>query len=364
MHLRESEYDTVPEAANAVRVSEFAVGAEKQNAGNLLSRVRQLLNDDLQAVEQLLERSLASRHELVGVLGQQATGLGGKRLRPCLVLLAAKALEGCADTEYRPRKRDLHCIAASVELVHAASLVHDDVMDAALERRHRPTICSRSGNASAILLGDFLFTRAYGVAASCKSAWVARHIAAASTRLCEGELLQQLSAGNWLIDGRNYRRILAEKTGALCAVSCRLGSRWAGATLARQRALDRFGLLLGVAFQIYDDWLDYWGTANTGKALGNDLQQSKATLPLIRLLESLPAGEREDLLVLLAGESDQQVRFERVRAWLDASDASEYTLAMAGRCVNRAKSLIEDLPSSPAKECLLSVADFSIGRDQ
>ncbi len=334
---------------------------------DIRAQVRRCIGHDLAGVEKLIQTTTHSRFPEVDRLGRHASMMGGKRLRPMLVFLSADAcrVTHAGDRGRRVRETagtDLRAIAASIELVHAASLVHDDVLDSATERRHQPTVAHLSGTSSAVLLGDFLFTRAYATAASCRTTFAARQIAAAATCLCEGEMRQQLSAGNWLLTPSQYKSILFQKTGALCAVACRLGGWCGGGSREQARALSRFGNYLGLAFQVFDDWLDYWGTDRVGKTLGTDLAQLKPTLPLIRLLQTVSRHRRSQLVELL--DSGRADGFAEVRGELESSDAREYTLGVARRLVERAERSLEGLPSSPAKECLLGVAKFSVCRHQ
>lgn len=320
------------------------------------------IGSELGQVEKLIRAATTSQYEEVAQLCKSAAAMGGKRLRPTLVWLSARAIAGEQLREQLDSRtsRDLTSIAAAVELVHAASLVHDDVMDGANERRHQPTIVGQAGNSAAVLLGDLLFTRAYALAASCRQTYPARQIAAAATRLCEGELRQQVSAGQWSMTRATYRSMLLQKTGALCAVSCRLGAWRVGGSAKRVQAMGRFGKLLGLAFQIHDDWLDYWGTEQVGKTLGTDLAQSKPTLPIIRLLQTTPADRKAALLSLLEDPSDKARLV--IRQLLDASDAGQITLRVARQYCERAKRELSCLPASQAKDCLVAVADYSVRR--
>lgn len=328
----------------------------------LKAGVQSCIGSELEQVEWLIRSATTSQYDEITELCKSAAAMGGKRLRPTLVWLAAYAQAG----EQLKRQHDsrmvsdLTSIAAAVELVHAASLVHDDVMDSATQRRHQPTIVGQVGNSAAVLLGDLLFTRAYALAASCQKTYPARHIATAATRLCEGELRQQVSAGQWLLTPAKYRSMLLQKTGALCAVSCRLGVWRVGGNAMRVRALGHFGKLLGLAFQIHDDWLDYWGTEQVGKTLGTDLAQSKPTLPIIQLLQNTPEDRKAALISLLddPGEGSRQA----IRKLLDASDAEETTLRVARAYSERAKLELKCFPASAAKDCLIAVADYSVRR--
>ncbi len=318
----------------------------------------QSLEAELQEVEKRLQSATRSRFEEVNRLSQRAVALGGKRFRPMLALLSAKAVgSGPARIEQRG---DLLSIASAVELVHTASLVHDDVLDGAAERRHQPTIAKLAGNSASVLLGDFLFTRAYALAASCRSSYAARKIAQAATELCEGELRQQSAIGNWELSMPAYRQLLEQKTASLCAVSCRLGAWSAGGTKPQTRALARFGRALGLAFQIYDDWLDYWGTEAVGKTLGTDLGQGKPTLPLLRLLSNCSASERQRLQFLLERGSSEDLN-EVIHA-LGQSDASEFTLAVARKYAQRSVAALSELPESEYRDSLSHLAEFSVGR--
>ncbi|MCR9294051.1 MAG: polyprenyl synthetase family protein [bacterium] len=333
--------------------------------------IRSLVGNHLLEIERTMRLACRSRSAEVSHLCEHVESLGGKRLRPILAVLSAQACE-YADPSllHRPQSerlassRDLVYIGAALELVHAASLVHDDVMDQADTRRHRPTVGTVAGGHAAILLGDFLFTKAYDLAARCRLRYPARRLAKAASALCEGELEQQLSAGNWSISIQHYMELLSRKTGALCAVSCRLGAFAAGGSSPHvySRCLARFGLDLGLAFQLFDDWLDYWGSDRTGKTLGTDLAQCKPTLPLLRLLAvGSPATRRELIRLLQPGQHSDEQRL-RIREMLDASDASEYTLQAAGQYVHKAVESLNVLPDCEPKSCLQQIARFSVSR--
>ncbi len=329
----------------------------KANGRHLsLDQIRALIESDLVETDESIRHALVSSSSNISSLASGAAGIGGKRLRPMLVHLSARVLP----CEFSDRtKRDLSSLAAAVELVHAASLVHDDVMDAADERRHQTTLFKQLGNSAAILLGDFLFTRAYSMAAKCTSPVGARMLADAATKLCEGEVEQQLHSHDWNLSIAAYRRSLEQKTGALCAVSCELGAWRAGASMAIRRHLSKFGNYLGLAFQVFDDWLDYWGSDLVGKTLGTDLQQRKPTLPLIRGLQN--PRIRSELLEILS-QPHQQQHVEAVRALLEQSDARQYTARIARKCTDNAIAAITKVPVSDARDSLVALAEFSVQR--
>lgn len=311
-------------------------------------------------VEEQLGKSLTSKYESVQSLVSSALSLGGKRLRPMLTLLSSQAV---TSAPHRPDTRDhqdLIRVATAVELVHTASLAHDDVMDHAENRRHQPTIGSLAGNSAAILVGDFLFTKAYATAAGCRSPLVARRIAAASTQLCEGELRQQLSAGNWQLTTKEYRSILMQKTASLCSTSCRLGAWQVGAPISQQKSLQRFGRLLGLAFQIYDDWLDYWGGSQTGKTLGTDLAERKPTLPVMFFLRTSDRIAQRHFLSLVS--SSEPNLYAEAMEMVRNSEAGSQTLQTAHGLATRSLEELRLLPESPARSALEAIALFSVRR--
>lgn len=315
------------------------------------------------SVERLISQAVSSRHSQVNDLCEHAAAMGGKRLRPRLALLCAAACTGTLPAS----GKDVVRVGAAVELVHAASLVHDDVMDDADIRRHKPTVGKLAGSDAAILLGDYLFTKAYALAAQCGSAVPATRLAAAATSLCEGELRQQLMSEVWGVSVAEYKSVLCQKTGALCAVSCYLGAwtRRREDRLAKSHARDlyRFGMHLGLAFQIYDDWLDYWGTEQVGKTLATDLEQQKPTLPVLRLLATASEREKEQHLSLLRSEISHEEKLARTLELLNRSDASEYTLAAARKCAKTALGCLQSLPAGPAVDALTAIAQRSVNRN-
>lgn len=317
-----------------------------------------LAGHELELVEERLRQAVRSRFDAVDELSHQLPALGGKRLRPLLVLLSARSI---AESGGRCGESEIVDLAAAVELVHAASLVHDDVLDDADRRRHQPTVHAVAGVHRAVLLGDFLFTRAYGLAANCRSPRPARLLAAAATQLCEGEMRQQASIGRFDLPLREYRSILVQKTAALCAVSCRLGAWSHRATRAQVRALRRYGVALGLAFQIHDDWLDYWGDTQTGKTLGTDLEQAKPTLPLLHFLGQVDVQQRQRCLATL--KLDNNSASHQLYRQIQQSPAKDFTLNAARRQAMRAQQALKTLPHSPARQCLARIAQFSVRRE-
>lgn len=313
------------------------------------------IREELSRFEVLLREELQSRYPSVDQLAKHAFRLGGKRLRPALLLLTAKAI-GEASREHL-------VLATVVEMIHTATLVHDDVLDSADMRRHVETTNARWGNQASVLLGDFLFTHAFYLASTLSSVSACRIIGKATNIVCEGELRQVASCGNFELTEEDYFGIIESKTAELCACCCQLGAHYAGAKPEFEQALTRFGRAIGMAFQIADDLLDLIGDeAATGKSLGTDLEQHKLTLPLIRLLSGLEASDRERLIRLLQDNPGR--RRETLEAWLPHSDALQYARQKATQYAEAARRELSELPSSPAKTVLDQLAEFVVDRRQ
>jgi len=281
--------------------------------------------------------------------------LGGKRLRPALVLLSAEA---CGGT--RPEHLPL---AAMAELIHTASLVHDDVLDEATIRRHLDTVNARWDNEASVLLGDYLFAQAMCLASSLDDTFACRVVSESARNMCEGELKQITSRGDYDLTEADYFEIIAGKTAALTACCCRLGAHYAGAEPAACETLARYGHDLGVAFQITDDVLDLLGDeATVGKSLGTDLRKQKATLPLIRLLNTVSARDRTELVSLLSRSGNH--RQDALRTWFEGHDAISYAREKARWFTQRASGELALLPASAASDSLLGLTDFVVTRHQ
>lgn len=308
----------------------------------------------LDQVEQVLRDELANDHPVVDHLLKHGFRLGGKRMRPALVLLCGNAC-GTAGHEHV-------ILAAAIEMIHTATLIHDDVLDEATLRRHLETVNARWDNEASILLGDYLFTHCLClVANSIEDTFACRAIGEASKAMCEGELRQMVSRGNFELTEEEYFDIITGKTAALHACCCQLGAHYAGADEATCAAYTRFGKYLGIAFQIVDDLLDVLGDeAKTGKSLGTDLAKQKATLPLIRLLGGLAAGQRDEVLSVLK-RSDNHRR-EALAPWFAQTDALAYARQRAVEYCHLAKAELAGMPASPVHDTLRQLADFVVAR--
>ncbi|HLA85484.1 MAG TPA: polyprenyl synthetase family protein [Thermoguttaceae bacterium] len=321
-----------------------------------LSSLYAPIRGPLDEVETILRRELCSPDPKVDRLVKHGFRLGGKRLRPALMLLSAKA---CGSL--RPEHSTL---AAAMELIHTATLIHDDVLDEAQLRRHIETVNARWDNETSILLGDYVVARALCLAASVDDVTACREIGRATRLMCEGELRQIVGRGNYDLTEAEYLEIISGKTAELCACCCRLGAHYAGAPDAIADALGRYGFNLGIAFQIADDLLDVLGDeSTTGKSLGTDLLKQKTTLPLIRLLAVLDPSDRDDLLgVLSDADAENGQTREALRPWLARTDALDYARRRADDFVQQAIAELDALPSGPLRDVLARLAEFVITR--
>lgn len=325
-----------------------------RDVGSIVAAIYAPIRDDLKRVEEILQRHLRADDPFVDQMVRHCATLGGKRLRPALVLLVAQAV-GRVEPEH-------HVVAAVLEMIHTATLVHDDVLDEASVRRHRPTANAQWDNKASVLLGDFLFTHAFYLASTLDSTFACRTIGQSTNIVCEGELRQVGSRGRFDVDEAEYLAMIEAKTAELCACCCRLGAHYAGAEAALTDTLSEYGRLFGIAFQITDDLLDMLGDEHaTGKSLGTDLEQLKPTLPLIRLLQQLEPDQRQCLEEgLLAPDADRRTV---LNLWLGQSDALQYSRQRAIDYAEAAREQLKPLAASPARDVLHKLCDFVIERN-
>ena len=328
--------------------------ADRARTPVLLPSIYSPIQEELEHVEQVFRTELCSDYPFVDDLLKYGFRLGGKRLRPALVLLSAKA---CGTI-----RREHVVLAAAVEMIHTATLIHDDVLDEATLRRHLDTVNARWDNETSVLLGDYLLTKSLCLASSLDDVFACRWIGDASRAMCEGELRQVGSRGNYGLSEQQYYGIIEGKTAALTACCCRLGAHYAGATPQVEDAMARYGLQLGIAFQIADDLLDVLGDeATAGKSLGTDLLKQKSTLPLIRLLDQTHAAERAAILAQLSNSNNHHR--DLLRPWWDRSDALAYSRAKAGQFSRLACQELDALAPGPARDSLRDLTEFVANRE-
>jgi len=311
------------------------------------------LSEQLAAVERSMAGALASREPRVIALIEELGPFHGKLLRPSLCLLVAEAI-GTVDARH-------HALGAALELIHTATLVHDDLIDDADIRRGRQTAHVSHGNTTAILLGDFMYTRAFSLVAGLGEIELINRLCAATNTVCEGELHQQMAARDADLSEDEYRRIIYGKTAALTELAGFFGALAGDETMRRASAA--FGRDLGMAFQVVDDCLDLSGDAQkVGKTLATDLERGRVTLPLIRVLAAAEPSERAALEQrLLRAQGREQV--EAARSEVISRGGLASALATARELITAAKTHLQRLPDSPARAQLAELADFVVARD-
>jgi octaprenyl-diphosphate synthase len=308
---------------------------------------------DLQRVDAIIRERLASEVVLINQIGAHIVSAGRKRLRPALVLLAARAL-GC-------RTDQPALLAAVVEFIHTATLLHDDVVDHADRRRGRQTANAVWGNAGAVLSGDFLYSRSFQMMVDVSRMAVMRLMADTTNAIAEGEVLQLMNAGDPDVTEARYLRVIELKTARLFQAAAQLGAIAADADEAAQQRLARYGHELGMAFQIEDDLLDYQASPEeTGKNLGTDLAEGKPTLPLIHALKN---GSKQQAELIRTALRDGRIdQLAEVLAAVESTGGLAYSSALAARHGEAAIAALGGLPDSPCKDALAGIARFATQR--
>jgi octaprenyl-diphosphate synthase len=309
--------------------------------------------EDLRRVEALIGGRLESDVPLVRQVAEYIVASGGKRLRPALLLLA------CGAAGYRGESR--FQLAAVVEFIHTATLLHDDVVDESELRRGRQTANAAFGNAASVLVGDFLYSRAFQMMVEADDMRVMRVLADATNTIAGGEVLQLMGSHDPQVDETRYLEVIRRKTAKLFEASARLGAVLARSALPLEDGLADYGMHVGTAFQLIDDVLDYSGDADSiGKTLGDDLAEGKPTLPLIYALRA--GSPQQAALVRRAIVEGGRAEFAGVLATIRACGALDYARRAAQREAESAQRSIEALPGSEFKQSLLELASFSVTR--
>lgn len=319
-----------------------------------LPLIKQHLAADMAAVDRVIRERLHSEVALVSQVADYIISAGGKRLRPALVVLSSRA-HGVHD----PR---VHELAAIIEFIHTATLLHDDVVDESALRRGRETANAAFGNAPAVLVGDFLYSRAFQMMVGIGSMRVMEVLADATNTIAEGEVLQLMNCNDPDVDESGYLQVIRYKTAKLFEASTRLGAVLGGAEPVRETAMAAYGMHLGTAFQLVDDILDYSGDpSSTGKNVGDDLAEGKPTLPLIHAIRHGDAAEAA--LVRQAIEEGGCADIDAVLAAIRRTGALDYARSVAEAELGLARAALEALEPSPDREVLLSLTVFAADRD-
>jgi len=325
---------------------------------NELSQILAPIALDFKALNEVIRLRLASKVALIDQISTYIIQAGGKRVRPALLLLVAKALANGKETPHTLE------MSAVVEFIHTATLLHDDVVDESTLRRGRETANAAFGNAASVLVGDFLYSRAFQMMVAPNDLRVMQILSDATNTIAEGEVLQLLNMHDPEVNEESYLQVIRYKTAKLFEASSELGAILAKASDVESEQAAAFGRHIGTAFQLMDDLLDYTASAaQMGKNAGDDLREGKPTLPLIYLLENGSAKER--LLVRAAIEQSQDLPediFEQILQAVQDSGALDYTQAAAKREANLALECIKSFPKNEATDALFALCEYSLSR--
>ena len=318
-----------------------------------IDQIRALVATDAAAVDDLIRRRLQSDVVLINQLGHYIINSGGKRLRPLLVLLSARAL-GYPGPHH-------HQLAAIVEFIHTATLLHDDVVDASELRRGRETANAVWGNEASVLVGDFLYSRAFEMMVEVDSMRVMQILAEATNTIAEGEVLQLLNCHEPDTTEQQYLEVILRKTAKLFEAAAQLGVVLSGSDAQTEAAMAAYGVHLGTAFQLIDDALDYSGDeATIGKQLGDDLAEGKPTLPLIHVMRN--GSESEVEVVRRAISEGGRELISEVTSAIASTGAIAYTSRLAMDEALKARAALDALPASAYRDALTGLADYAVSR--
>lgn len=324
--------------------------------GDLLkARIYSSIRPELDRIEKAIRRHLSSSVPLIEVVGRYIMESGGKRLRPLLMVLSSK-LCGYRGT----RDADLSVV---FEFLHAATLLHDDVVDNAEIRRTKPAANTLWGNPAVVLVGDFLYSKAILMTVLYENIRILEVLSETTTRMAEGEVLQLIHSDDLETDEPAYMEVIIRKTAVLMSAACQIGAIFAEASSAEEKALRDYGHHLGIAFQLIDDALDYVGTVGElGKPVGNDLQEGKATLPLIYAMAQADSRRRDFIRSVFIAENQTPQDIQAVQRLVQELGGVDYTIRRAREHVAMAKKNLESFPLSPTKSLLEDIADYVLCR--
>ncbi len=318
-----------------------------------IAAIRELIADDLTAIDKVILKRLKSDVVLINQIGAHIVYSGGKRMRPLIVLLAARAFGYQGDKHIE--------LAAVVEFIHTATLLHDDVVDASDKRRNKDTANALWGNSASVLSGDFLYSRSFEMMVDVGIMRVLDILSHASNQIAEGEVLQLLNCNNPETTEEEYMKVIYRKTATLFEAGAKIGPVLVDGTAEQEAAMADYGRHLGTAFQLIDDVMDYSSSSEEmGKNVGDDLAEGKPTLPLIRAMEKGSAAQKKTIQSAIEHGGLEQI--DAVTEAIKSTDAIAYTAEIAEREAGKAKAALGVLPASPYRDALASLVDLSVKR--
>jgi octaprenyl-diphosphate synthase len=313
-----------------------------------------MISPEMQRVEETIQSTLSADSAALRKLLEHVSLFGGKRLRPALVLIVSRALGGTTADHIK--------LGAVVELIHTASLIHDDILDEATMRRRVASVNHLYGNHVPVLLGDLIYARAFGLSLTLSTTRASVKLADVTQTICAGEIEQIFHRGEFDLSEETYFSIIQAKTASLYAAACGLAAEYSGAEEGIVRNLEQYGMCLGTAFQIVDDLLDIVGDEDVvGKSLGTDADRGKMTLPLLHLSATLPAKDRKRLEEIFLA-ADLEDKKARITENFDLQPSIDHAFQVADRYIADALAAVKDLPATPYKEALETVGDFVLNR--
>ena len=322
-----------------------------------INQVFALIEDELKETEAAFSRYLGSDIALIPKIGEHIILSGGKRLRPALLILTCGMLGGNGKTGT--------LLAAVIEFIHTATLLHDDVVDEADMRRGLATANTIWGNEASVLVGDFLFAMAFDLAVDQGSLATLKSLSTATRRLAEGEILELMKTADVTTTEEDYIRIIDGKTAILMATACETGAIIAEAEAELQENMKEFGHCLGIAFQMIDDILDYNSCEeDLGKTIGIDLEEGKVTLPLIHTLQHARPEEQERIKEIITADYVRRQDFDFVYELMKSYHSLEYTSRKAGSYLEKAHAILNKIPDSPEREALHFITDYVLSRNR
>jgi octaprenyl-diphosphate synthase len=328
-----------------------------QQGNHLMQAALNIIGDDLKLVEQQFRKDLESDVPLIRKVGEYVLSSGGKRVRPALLLLAAR-LCGYEGDKAVP-------LASVIEFIHTATLLHDDVVDSATLRRGSASANALWGNEASVLVGDFLFSKSFSLMVGVGSLDILRVLSGATTIIAEGEVMQLLCTGELDLIEERYIGVVRSKTAILMSAACEAGAILGAVGADRQGALADFGMDLGIAFQLMDDTLDYIATEEEfGKSIGHDLEEGKITLPLIHTLRQCTANERSVIEAVVEKDEMSLDDFREVSGLVKQYGGIEFTVDAARRYIDNCRSHLDAFDATPVKTALLDLADYVVTRSK
>ncbi len=319
-----------------------------------LDTIRQPVAEDLAAIEAFIRSRMTAGSELLSQMLDYALSTRGKGIRPLLVALSA----AMNSRHYRPGDLRVSLAAMLVEMIHVASLIHDDVIDESDLRRGAPSVNARWQSRNAVVLGDYLLARNVSIGLSSGQFDLVSHVCDTISTLCEGEIIQSDLAKRQAVDRNSYLEIIHKKTASLLGVSASVGALAVRAPREQIERMRRFGIALGMAFQIQDDILDYTRTADTGKPANNDLREHKVTLPLLLVLEKADDARRAELMALLARCHEDEAAVDALQAVVDAEHGTERAAEAVQSYLSQAMKVLAEYEPSPFRDALANLCVY------